>query len=88
MNFCIITLFTSHQQSFSLAQGHSAVTTARFESEATRSRGLSRTEARGQGHSDPAVVIDISRPNMYPHTLYQGGICTKGLILAPSGAQI
>ena len=34
----------------------------------TRSLGLSRTEARGQGHSDPEVVTDISRPNMYPYT--------------------
>ena len=50
-----------------LAQGHNAVTTVMFESAATRSLGLSRPEARGQGYSDPEVAIDISRPNMYPH---------------------
>ena len=44
------------------------MTMVRFESTATRSLGLSRTEARGQDHSDPEVAIDISRPNMYPHT--------------------
>ena len=51
-----------------LAQGHNTVTTVRFESAATMSVDLSRTEAGGQGHNDLEVVIDISRPNMYPHT--------------------
>ena len=44
------------------------MTTVKFESVATRSLGLSRTETRGKGHSDLKVVIDILRPNMYPHT--------------------